>query len=282
MKTSILNDAPLRQAELDACRSYVLSYLEADRKSASIRARQPGPAVTISYQSGSGAHEIAQRLAEALQAAEPKAPVPWTVFDRHLVEKVLEDEAFFEASGGGVTVSGGEALMQMDSVGELFSRLKQRNVHTLIQTAGLFNYKVFENLVLPYTDTIYFDLKLMDSDAHKQYCGVPNHSIHENFRKVQALARDSVIEVLPRVPLVPFITDTDENLSAIADFMLENGVKNMQILPYNPIWLDKLPRFGSVQRLDFGEGTGKFMPDAELDRCTEIFESRGIHVHCHR
>jgi pyruvate-formate lyase-activating enzyme len=75
-----------------------------------------------------------------------------------------------------------------------------------------------------------------------------------NFRKVQALARDSVIEVLPRVPLVPFITDTDENLSAIADFMLENGVKNMQILPYNPIWLDKLPRFGSVQRLDFGEG----------------------------
>ena len=101
----------------------------------------------------------------------------------HLVEKVLEDEAFFEASGGGVTVSGGEALMQMDSVGELFSRLKQRNVHTLIQTAGLFNYKVFENLVLPYTDTIYFDLKLMDSDAHKQYCGVPNHSIHENFRR---------------------------------------------------------------------------------------------------
>ena len=100
--------------------------------------------------------------------------------------------------------------------------------------------------------------------------GVPNHSIHENFRKVQAPARDSVIEVLPRVPLVPFITDTDENLSAIADFMLENGVKNMQILPYNPIWLDKLPRFGSVQRLDFGEGTGKFMPDAELDRCTEI------------
>lgn len=91
MKSSILNEVPLKQPELEACRSYVLSYLAADRKSASIRARQPGPAVTISYQSGSGAHEIAQRLAEALQTAESKAPVPWTVFDRHLLEKVLEE-----------------------------------------------------------------------------------------------------------------------------------------------------------------------------------------------
>jgi pyruvate formate lyase activating enzyme len=83
----------------------------------------------------------------------------------------------------------------------------------------------------------------------------------------QALARDSVIEVLPRVPLVPFITDTDENLSAIADFMLENGVKNMQILPYNPIWLDKLPRFGSVQRYP------KLERKACLIRC--IYEFNG-------
>lgn len=91
MKTSILNDAPLKRAELDACRSYMLSYLEADRKSALSRGRQPGPAVTISYQSGSGAHEIAQRLTEAMQATEPKGAILWTVFDRHLVEKVLEE-----------------------------------------------------------------------------------------------------------------------------------------------------------------------------------------------
>lgn len=91
MKTSLLDEASLKQPELEACRSYVISYLEADRKSSLIRARQPGPAVTISYQSGSGAHEIAQRLAEALQAAEPKGTFPWTVFDRHLLEKVLEE-----------------------------------------------------------------------------------------------------------------------------------------------------------------------------------------------
>lgn len=198
-----------------------------------------------------------------------------------LVEKVMEDAAFFEASGGGVTVSGGEALMQMESVGELFSRLKEHSIHTLIQTAGLFSFKVFERLVLPYTNTVYYDLKLIDSDAHKEYCGVPNHSIIQNFEKMQELAQQGEIDVLPRVPLVPNITDTDENLTGIADLMQANGVKNMQILPYNPIWLDKLPRFGGTQRLDFGERTGKFMPDEEIDRCTRIFESRGIHVHCH-
>ena len=89
---------------------------------------------------------------------------------------------------------------------------------------------------------------------HKQYCGVPNHSIHENFQEGPGPGTGFGDRGSAAGPVGAFITDTDENLSAIADFMLENGVKNMQILPYNPIWLDKLPRFGSVQRLDFGEG----------------------------
>lgn len=199
-----------------------------------------------------------------------------------LAEEVLQDADFFEMSGGGVTVSGGEALMQMDTVGEFFQRVKKKNIHTLIQTAGLFNFKTFEKLVLPYTDTIYFDLKLIDSDDHQTYCGVKNEPIIENFRKVQAISMESSLEVLPRVPLIPEITDTNENLMGIAELMKENGVKNMQILPYNPIWLDKLPRFGGTKRLDIGEQTAKFMSDAELDRCTEVFESQGIHVHCHR
>lgn len=200
-----------------------------------------------------------------------------------LVDKVLEDSAFFEASGGGVTVSGGEALMQMETVGEFFKKIKEReDIHTLIQTAGLFNYKSFEKLVLPYTNTIYFDLKLIDSDDHLTYCGVKNEPIIENFKKVQALALETDLEVLPRVPLVPEITNTNENLIGIAELMKENGVTKMQILPYNPIWLDKLPRFGGTQRLDVGEQTAKFMSDPELDRCIDVFESRGIHVHCHR
>jgi hypothetical protein len=92
MKTAILNHSAPKQLELEACRSYMLSYLETNRNSSLIRGRrQPGPAVTIAYQTGSGAHEIAQRLSGALQTEEPKGTVPWTVFDRHLVEKMLEE-----------------------------------------------------------------------------------------------------------------------------------------------------------------------------------------------
>lgn len=199
----------------------------------------------------------------------------------NLVDEVLQDQAFFETSGGGVTVSGGEALMQMDTVADLFERLKARGIHTLIQTAGLFNFNRFKKRVLPFTDAIYFDLKLIDSDEHKKYCGVPNHTILENFEQVQRIAKNSTLEVLPRVPLVPNITDRHANLSGIADLMAKNGVTKMQILPYNPIWLDKLPRFGGTQRLDFGSQTGKFMPEDEIERCSTVFEERGIEVICH-
>jgi len=98
MKSWNLNSTTLKQSELEAWRSYILSHLEADRKSQSVSRRQsPGPAVTISYQTGSGAHEIAKRLAEVLQEPEPKGSVPWTVFDRHLVEKVLQEHALPKA-----------------------------------------------------------------------------------------------------------------------------------------------------------------------------------------
>ncbi len=91
MKSGTLNRLPLRQTELQAWRSYILSQLQSDRITWSADSRRPGPAVTISYQTGSGAHEIAKSLAGALQKAESNGHVPWTVFDRELVEKVLEE-----------------------------------------------------------------------------------------------------------------------------------------------------------------------------------------------
>ncbi len=91
MKSYNLNGIRRKQTELKAWRSYILSQLEADRKPSPTDGWPPGPAVTISYQTGSGAHEIAEQLAGVLREAEPKVTVPWTVFDRQLVEKVLEE-----------------------------------------------------------------------------------------------------------------------------------------------------------------------------------------------
>src|ERR1041385_6389925 len=90
MKSRILNTLALKRTELPGCRSYILSQLASDRKPSADVGR-PGPAVTISYQTGSGAHEIAALLAGALQKAESNGRVPWAVFDRELVEKALEE-----------------------------------------------------------------------------------------------------------------------------------------------------------------------------------------------
>lgn len=91
MNNCNLNGIRLNQAELEAWRSYIVSQLEAERSTPPAGGWQAGPAVTLSYQTGSGVHEIAERLAVVLQETEPKGPIPWTVFDRQLVEKVLEE-----------------------------------------------------------------------------------------------------------------------------------------------------------------------------------------------
>lgn len=91
MKTCNLRQPSLKQPELEPWHAYIQSQLEADGRAQSAGARGPGPAVTISYQTGSGAHDIAERLSGMLQEAEPKGGAPWTVFDRRLVEKVLEE-----------------------------------------------------------------------------------------------------------------------------------------------------------------------------------------------
>lgn len=198
-----------------------------------------------------------------------------------LTREVLADQPFFEASGGGVTVSGGEPLMQMDRVAELFKRLSQQNIHTLIETSGFFNFRAFEKKVLPYTNTVYMDIKLMQSAAHKRYCGVPNEVILSNFTSLQALAAAGTLDVLPRVPLIPGVTATAENLTAIADFVVTQGAKRIQLLPYNPLFLDKLPKIGGTSKLDLGPRSRKFIAEADIESMTKIFTDRGLEVICH-
>lgn len=198
-----------------------------------------------------------------------------------LIREVLQDQAFFSVSGGGVTVSGGEPLMQMDTVSELFKRLKQKGIHTLIETSGFFNFRAFEKKVLPYTSTVYMDIKLMNSTAHKTYCGVPNDVILNNFKSLQAIAADGNLGLLPRVPLIPEITATAENLTNIADFVVRHGAPRIQLLPYNPLFLDKLPKIGGTSKLDLGQRSRKFIPEQEIERMKRIFTDRGLEVICH-
>ncbi len=158
-----------------------------------------------------------------------------------LSKLLLRDSSFFRHSGGGVTLSGGECTLYPDYVASLLNLLKAAGTHVMLETSGYFDYGTFEDKILPYVDLIYYDIKLMDRQTHMKYTGRPNGLVLENFRR---LVSDAGVEVHPRIPLVPGITATRENLSAVAGFLCKAGVPAVSLLPYNPAAVEMAPSLG--------------------------------------
>jgi len=158
-----------------------------------------------------------------------------------LVALVLRDAAFYRHSGGGVTFSGGECTMFPDYLQAVLQRLKARQVHVAIETSGAFDYDIFAEKLLPYLDLVLFDVKLMDRAASLRYLGRSNERILDNLRR---LLSEAAVEVHPRIPLVPGITDGKENLEALVEALRRLGAGDVQLLPYNPLGLAMYPQLG--------------------------------------
>ncbi|MBI5550668.1 MAG: glycyl-radical enzyme activating protein [Desulfobacterales bacterium] len=202
---------------------------------------------------------------------------PMTVDD--ILAKILPDQPFFAASGGGVTLSGGEATLYMAFVARLLMALKARAIHTLLETCGSFDLERFMALVYPHLDAIYFDIKIMDSADHRKYCGLPNDRILENFRQLREASRRDGKPLLPRTPLVPGITDTPENIGAIADFLKRLGVAEAALLAYNPLWHEKYGKLGLDDPYKENKALTAFPDGAAVRRCKAIFSCAGIVLH---
>lgn len=179
--------------------------------------------------------------------------------------RVFIDRPFFDSTGGGVTVSGGEPAHQMPFVGAFLSSLQREGVDTAIETCGFFNYMHFEKYLLPYLNRIYFDLKIMDEASHQALTGQSNRPILENLLH---LKRASEVPVMVRVPLVPDMTATVENLTFIGQFLRNNDIRKVTLLPYNPLWQDKAVRMGKRRHLDAG-----FMTPEQLADCARQINS---------
>ncbi|MBN2361097.1 MAG: glycyl-radical enzyme activating protein [Deltaproteobacteria bacterium] len=203
-----------------------------------------------------------------------------TVGETRSVEQVLAAVApyrvFFDTSGGGVTLSGGEPTLFMDYLGELLRALKAAGVHTLLQTCGLFDWKRFASAALPYLDAVYYDIKLMDDDAHRSHCGASNRVILDNFRRLQAVAEGGVLELLPRTPLVPGITDSDGNVRALAEFLRGCGVHRCRLLDYNPLWPDKAAKLGAASEAARRPELRRWLERGHVARLEAILHRAGI------
>jgi len=146
-----------------------------------------------------------------------------------VMKKVESDRLFYQNSGGGVTLSGGEPLYQWEFALQLLKECKGKGIHTALDTCGYAPWNVLEK-VLEYTDLALFDIKHMDAEQHRKGTGRSNKLILDNARRSASKVRTWL-----RVPLIPGYNDSEENLREIAKFGLEIGVEKVSLLPYH-IW----------------------------------------------
>ncbi len=195
-----------------------------------------------------------------------------------LINEIIPYKPYFQTSGGGVTISGGEPALFAEFVSDLLIRFKNEGIHTLIETAGQFNYEKFESLILPYVNSIFFDIKLINSDEHKKFCGIDNKEILNNFISLYQLSKSEKFKLLPRTPLIPGITDTKENILNIVKFYNKLGVKKTAFLTNNPVWFNKKDSLG--QKEDFAdiEQLKKFYDEEKKKEIIGCFTGNGIEV----
>jgi len=157
-----------------------------------------------------------------------------------IVAEAEKERVFFEQSGGGVTLTGGEPLAQPEFTGSLLEALKRRGLHTALDTSGYAPPEAFRRLSEK-ADLILFDLKLMDDKRHREYTGVSNQLILSNLKVLDNLGKP----IWVRFPLIPGVNDDDQNLNAMADFLSDlKSVQQINVLPYHKGGVEKFRRLG--------------------------------------
>lgn len=157
-----------------------------------------------------------------------------------VVKDVQRDESFYNYSEGGITLSGGEPLLQPEFTLDILKRCKELRVHTVLDTCGYTNADVLSD-ILEYVDLFLFDLKHMDPNRHKALTGVSNDTILDNAQKIS----DAGIPIIIRFPLVPEVNDSSDNLHQMMLFMrcLQSALR-VEILPYHSLGLSKYKSLG--------------------------------------
>lgn len=162
-----------------------------------------------------------------------------------VLKEVLKDKAFYDHSGGGVTFSGGECMLQIEFLTKILKACKENGIHTAVDTAGHVPYERFEQ-ILPYTDLFLYDVKCFDSDKHRQYTGVENQLILKNLKRLLATGTP----VWVRIPIIPTFNDTVEEMQKIKAFLYSCGApEKVELLPYHAMGEHKYAAIGKETQI---------------------------------
>ena len=187
-----------------------------------------------------------------------------------VVNELVKDIIFYNESNGGITFSGGEALMQPDFLYALLKKCKEQEIHTCLDTSGYADKVVLEQII-DLVDLFLYDLKILNEAEHLKYTGVSLKPIISNLEYLCEKNK----EVIVRIPIIPTITDTDENIELLGAYISSlQCIKRVDLLPYNKMGEDKYRRLSKPYLLNNIETQSQ----ARMDLIKEKFESFNLNV----
>ena len=186
-----------------------------------------------------------------------------------VIEVVERDRRFYLQSGGGLTVSGGEPLMQPEFVYELCGHAQQSHINTAMETAGCAPWQTLERIASR-LDYILYDLKHMEDEAHRRFTGISNRMILGNLEK---LANMDARKIIVRIPLIMGVNADRKNLKETSGFLAGLGIREVHLLPYHRYGEGKYKKLNRPYRFE-----GKTPPDEYVEECIELFSRDGIHA----
>lgn len=185
---------------------------------------------------------------------------------------ILRDKDYYEKNSGGVTISGGEALMQPEFVREIFKRCKEEGIHTCVETALHVKPEILDD-IMPYTDMVITDIKHMDSETHKKFIGFGNEQVLSNIKKLATFNKPIVL----RIPVIPGFNDNLENITDIGNFIvneIDNNVVQLQMLRFRPLGQEKYEGLGMPYKMEVTKEREDF--ETEIRSYVKALQEMGI------
>jgi len=186
-----------------------------------------------------------------------------------VMKEVMKDKDFYEESGGGVTLSGGEVLSQPDFAAALLKECKERGIHTALETTGYAPFQTFQK-VTDLADLLLFDMKHYDKDKHLEYTSASNELIIENMKA----AVHSGKHVIARIPVIPDVNDSLADADGFCDLLHDIGIKEVNLLPFHQFGESKYARLG----MEYEMKDVKALHPEDLQEYFQVFTDSGFDV----
>ncbi len=201
---------------------------------------------------------------EALEIVGREATV------QEVMEEIEKDRIFFDESGGGITFSGGEPLMQMDFLETLLKEIKKKNIHVTLDTSGYVSFEDLER-ISDKVDLFLYDLKIMDEGKHEKYTGVSNKLILENLRKLSEIGKSIAV----RIPLISGINDDNHNIKMFVEYLHGlKKIKQISLMAYHRGGCEKYKRLRKEKFMNAFESPS----DERIEEIKKILTGSGFSV----